>query len=135
MNCLIDIIFLYFHMCQIHFMFISLFFSSKIQSIIYYACKTYHLIICYVKIYQLDTLSSNPLQYIYYISTFIALINLHFYYHLLFNKLLPSLSRFPTQDAKQKHIYTFIGRHSIRSYYQNLEAIGQAATMLQPSLF
>ena len=36
--------------------------------------------------------------------------------------------RFPTQDAKQYHIHVFIGRQSIRFYYQNLGAVGQAVT-------
>ena len=68
-------------------------------------------------------LSTNPIEYIYF-STFSALINFHFYYRLLFNNLLPSLPRFLTQDTKYYHIHVFIGRQSIRSYYQNLEAIG-----------
>ena len=46
-----------------------------------------------------------------------------FCYLLIYNKLLPSLSRFTTE--LHSHI---LGRQFIRIYHQSLEAIGQAVT-------
>ena len=92
-------------------------------------CFCYHLLFNKIFFYQLPfnnffyyRLLFNNLFYYW------LLFNNYFYYHLLFNKLLPSLSQFSTQDAKQYHVHMFIGRQSIRFYYQNLEAIGQAVT-------
>ena len=46
-----------------------------------------------------------------------------FCYHLIYNNLLPSLSRFTTEP--HSHV---LGRKFIRIYHQSLEAIGQAVT-------
>ena len=54
------------HVLNPFYIYLSILLTENPSYYIYHACKTYHLITYYDKIYQLNTLSSNTMEYIYF---------------------------------------------------------------------